>query len=67
MMMYIFHQTESKNPQPFNQSELNDLVRDLGLTTEKSKLLGLTLGGGELQEQPSTSTETVRKSSRNSS
>jgi hypothetical protein len=23
---------ESKNPQPFNQSELNDLVRDLDLT-----------------------------------
>jgi hypothetical protein len=34
---------ESKNPQPFNQSELNDLVRDLGLTKEKSELLGSRL------------------------
>jgi hypothetical protein len=32
--------TESKNPQPFNQLELNYLVRDLGLTKEKSELEG---------------------------
>jgi hypothetical protein len=35
--------TESKNRQAFNQLELNDLVRDLGLTKEKSKLFGSRL------------------------
>jgi hypothetical protein len=34
---------ESKNPHPFNQSELNDLVRDLGLTKQKNELLGSRL------------------------
>jgi hypothetical protein len=34
---------ESKNVQPLDQSELNDLVRDLGFTKEKSELLGSTL------------------------
>jgi hypothetical protein len=35
--------TESKNPQPFNQSKLNNMVCDLGLTKEKRKLLGSRL------------------------
>jgi hypothetical protein len=30
---------QSKNPRPFNQSELNDLVHDLVLTGEKTELL----------------------------
>jgi hypothetical protein len=32
--------TESKNPQLFTQSELNYVIRDLGLPKEKAELLG---------------------------
>jgi hypothetical protein len=35
--------TESQNPQLFTQSELNDVVRDLGLPNEKAELLGSRL------------------------
>ena len=34
---------EDDNPHPLSQSELNDLVRDLGLIKEKSELLGSRL------------------------
>jgi hypothetical protein len=55
--------------QPFNQSEWNDLVlHDVGLTEEKSELLGSRLEKNLLApEQTSTGVEIVRKSSRNSS
>jgi hypothetical protein len=32
--------TESRSPQLFTQSELNDVIRDLGLPKEKTELLG---------------------------
>ena len=35
--------TEEVSPQQFNQSELSNLIRDLGLTKEKSELLGSRL------------------------
>jgi hypothetical protein len=35
--------TDSKNPQFFNESELNDLVRDLVLTKENTELFGSRL------------------------
>jgi hypothetical protein len=34
---------EDRAPQLFTQIELNDLVRDLGFTKEKSKILGSRL------------------------
>jgi hypothetical protein len=34
---------EDRTPQLFTQIELNDSVRDLGLTKEKSEILGSTL------------------------
>jgi hypothetical protein len=36
-------QTESQNPQLFTQSELNDVIRNLGLLKEKAELLGSRL------------------------
>jgi hypothetical protein len=35
--------TGSKNLQPINQSEMNDLVRDLGLTKENGEFWGSKL------------------------
>jgi hypothetical protein len=35
--------TESQSPQLFTQSELNDIIRDLGLPKEKAELLGSRL------------------------
>jgi hypothetical protein len=35
--------TESQSPQLFTQSELNDVIRDLGLPKEKAELLGSRL------------------------
>ena len=37
------HDDESNEPQVFGQSELNDLVRDLGLAKESAELLGSRL------------------------
>lgn len=47
---------KSKNaePQTFSQSELNDLIRDLYLTKEGSKLLGSTLKDKNLVEAGTT-------------
>jgi hypothetical protein len=35
--------TESQNPRLFTQSELNDVIRELGLSKEKAELLGSRL------------------------
>jgi hypothetical protein len=35
--------TECQSPQLFTQSELNDVIRDLGLPKEKAELLGSRL------------------------
>lgn len=35
--------SESKNPETFNQLELNDLVRDLGLSKLKAEYLSFVL------------------------
>ena len=41
---------ESSCPEPFSQDELNDLVRDLGLTKEKAELLSSRLKEKHLLE-----------------
>jgi len=41
---------ESSCPEPFSQDELNDLVRDLGLTKEKVELLSSRLKEKHLLE-----------------
>ena len=59
---------ESKNAQAFNQSELNELVRDLCLTKEKNQLLGTRLKKKLwLQEKLSIVVEILRNSLKNSS
>jgi hypothetical protein len=60
--------TEIKISQLLNQSELNNLVRDLDFTKEKRELLGTRPKNNfQLQEQTSTAVEIMRKRSRNSS
>jgi hypothetical protein len=41
--VYFSPGNEDRTPQLFTQIELNDLVRDLGLTEEKSEILGSRL------------------------
>jgi hypothetical protein len=38
-----YSHTESQSPQPFTQSELNDVVRDLGLPKVKTELVSSRL------------------------
>jgi hypothetical protein len=65
---YVHFSSDIESKNAFNQSELNQLVRDLCLTKEKSQLLGTRLKRKLwLQEKLSIVVEILRNSLKNSS